>query len=175
MAEDLAAEADGEEGDAPAKKKPGLLVPILFGLVLAMALGIGAAVAVMTGIAPIPGLEKAEGEKKKKHDEEEDKPKPKVVFVALDPLLITIRSKKGTSTLRLQLSIETTEPYAKKVEEFKPRILDALNTLMRAVDERDLSEPRAFDRLRAQMLRRIRLAADPTAIRDLLITEYVVL
>lgn len=175
MADDLddAVDDDLEEEGAEKKKKGGLLVPILVGLVLAMGLGIGAAVAVMTGVAPIPGLggdeEHAEEEE---HHEEEEEPAAFVEFE--EPLELSVGRGDQAAQLRLRISIETTAHYAHTVEELKPRILDAMNTLLRATDPRDLIEPRALARLRAQMLRRVRLATDPTAIRDLLITEYFV-
>ena len=174
MADELALDAD-EHDETEEKKKPGMLVPLLFGLVLALSLGIGAAVAVIAGVVPLPGLEKAEDEKEHKEEhKDEHKEEDKVVFVNLEQLMISIGRDATARTLRLSLSIETTEHYSPKVEQLKPRILDALNTLLRSADARDFSEPRALTRLRAQMLRRARLAADPTAIRDLLITEYVV-
>lgn len=95
-------------------------------------------------------------------------------FVSFDPLTVTFLQSGAARQLRIALSVETTEAYLHSVEEQKPRMLDALNTLLRALDERDLSDPSALDRLRAQMLRRIRISTDPTAIQDLLITEYVI-
>lgn len=180
MADDLDDDLDDDleesDGKKAKKKKGGLLVPILVGLVLAMGLGIGAAVAVITGVAPIPGLTAAEdGEDADGGDEEEEEVVVETpVFIDFEELELTVGRAERATRLRLRFAIETTEPYAARVEEMKPRILDALNTLLRATDPRDLAEPRALARLRAQMLRRVRLAADPTAIRDLLITEYFV-
>lgn len=176
MADDLDVELGDEDADGGEKKSGGMLVPILVGLVLAMALGIGAAVAVMTGVAPIPGLSAEEKDEnaEKKPEKKEEKKEEAAVFVEFEPLELSIGRVDNRSKLRLKFSIETTATYMPKVEELKPRILDALNTLLRAADARDLVEPRALARLRAQMLRRVRLAADPTAIRDLLVTEYFI-
>ena len=54
-----------------------------------------------------------------------------------------------------------------------PRVLDVLNTYLRAVDVRDLEQPSAIPRLRAQMLRRIQVVTGPDRVRDLLITEFI--
>jgi flagellar FliL protein len=54
-----------------------------------------------------------------------------------------------------------------------PRILDVLNTYLRAVDVRDLEQPAAIARLRAQMLRRIQVVTGEGRVRDLLITEFI--
>lgn len=163
-------EADGAEGK---KKKKGGMGGLIIGLVLAIALGAGAAFGVMSGLVPIPGGEE-HAEKEDEHHKEEEKEKAKPSFVALDPLTVTIGQAGAPRQLRIALTIETTEHYAHNVEETRPRILDALNTLLRATEENDLSQPWSLDRLRAQMLRRIRIATDPTAIQDLLITEYVI-
>lgn len=170
-----------DEAQTPkaAAKKKGGAGPIIIGLVLALVLGGATAYAVMSGLAPIPGAEHADadgghGKKDARADEHvEEGPPPK--FVMFDPLTVTFIQDGAARQLRIALSVETTEPYLHKVEEEKPRILDAINTLLRALDERDLSEPSALDRLRAQMLRRVRISTDPTAIQDLLITEYVIL
>jgi flagellar protein FliL len=54
-----------------------------------------------------------------------------------------------------------------------PRITDALNTYLRALEARDLQQPAATVWLRAQMLRRIQLVTGEGRVRDLLITEFV--
>lgn len=169
-----------EDTDTPAeapKKKKGGAMPLIIGLVAALVLGGATAFAVMSGIVPIPGDEQPAdgGQAEGGHGEEkmmDEAHAPK--FVGFDPLTVTFQQDGAARQLRIALSIETTEPYLQTVEEQKPRILDALNTLLRALDERDISDPSALDRLRAQMLRRIRISTDPTAIQDLLITEYVI-
>ena len=54
-----------------------------------------------------------------------------------------------------------------------PRILDVLNTYLRAVEVRDLEQPASLARLRAQMLRRVQVVTGEGRVRDLLITEFV--
>ena len=49
-----------------------------------------------------------------------------------------------------------------------PRVLDVLNTYLRAVEVRDLEEPASLARLRAQMLRRIQVVTGEGRVRDLL-------
>lgn len=182
--------AEGEKsgGGAPSDesvaspKKKGLMGPIVIGLVLAVLLGGGAAYAVMSGLVPVGETATAEdgdgatkdAKSAKKDDAKKDELYEPPVFVAFDPLTITLTHGGAPRQLRLALSVETSKDYAEKVELMKPRMLDALNTLLRAMNERELTEPAGLDRLRAQMLRRVRIAADPTAVQDLLITEFVV-
>ena len=173
--------ASGEQGAASPKKK-GLMAPIMIGLALAVLLGGGAAYAVMSGLVPLGETEIADGDKdaeKDSHSADQDHAgehgeKEPPVFVGFEPLTITLTHGGAPRQLRLALSVETSKEYAEKVELMKPRMLDALNTLLRAMNERELTEPAGLDRLRAQMLRRVRIAADPTAVKDLLITEFVV-
>ena len=54
-----------------------------------------------------------------------------------------------------------------------PRVLDVLNTYLRAVEVRDLEEPSSLVKLRAQMLRRVQVVTGEGKVRDLLITEFV--
>ena len=63
--------------------------------------------------------------------------------------------------------------YEQAVADIMPRIVDVLNGYLRAVATEDLERPTALVRLRAQMLRRIRLIADKREIRDLLVAEFV--
>jgi len=52
-------------------------------------------------------------------------------------------------------------------------ILDVLNTYLRAVELRDVENPAAMTRLRAQMLRRVNIVTGEGRVNDLLITEFV--
>ena len=54
-----------------------------------------------------------------------------------------------------------------------PRVLDVLNSYLRAVEVSDLEDPSALVRLRAQMLRRVQIVTGEGRVRDLLVTEFV--
>lgn len=153
------------ETEETAKPKKGGLKSLFIGLAAALILGGGAGYGVYAGLIPMPDLsEKAA----------ETVVEPSVSYVELDPVTVAVEREGRARQLRLTLAIETSDKMRASIEEARPRILDALNTLLRAIDERDLAQPAAIDRLRAQMLRRIRLASDATAISDLLIVEYVI-
>ena len=53
-------------------------------------------------------------------------------------------------------------------------ILDVLNGYLRAVEMRELEDPSALVRLRAQMLRRVQIVTGEGRVRDLLVTEFVI-
>jgi flagellar FliL protein len=62
---------------------------------------------------------------------------------------------------------------AEEVARQMPRIVDVLNTYLRALDLPDLEEPAALTRIRAQMLRRIRLVVGADRVNDLLVMEFI--
>ena len=47
------------------------------------------------------------------------------------------------------------------------------NSYLRALELRDLEDPSALTRLRAQMLRRVQVVAGPERVNDLLVMEFV--
>ena len=79
----------------------------------------------------------------------------------------------GARHLRFSAQLEVPSAYQAEVEHLKPRVMDVLNGYLRAVDLRDLEDPSALMRLRAQMLRRIQVVTGEGRINDLLIIEFV--
>jgi flagellar FliL protein len=75
--------------------------------------------------------------------------------------------------LRFQAYLEVESAKADEVKHLSPRILDVLNTYLRAIAERELEDPASMNRLRAQMLRRVQVVVGEENVRDLLITEFV--
>jgi len=143
-------------------------LPLIIGLVLMLALGGGGFYAVYSGLILAP------------HDPSESAPEdehaaptaPDVTFVALDPMIISLGTN-GARHLRFSAQIEAPKAYASEVEHLKPRIMDVLNGYLRAVEVRDLEDPTALMRLRAQMLRRVQVVTGDGRINDLLIIEFV--
>lgn len=98
---------------------------------------------------------------------------PKVGFVALDPMVVTLGPASGNRHLRFTSQLEVDEVHQADVEMLKPRVIDVLNSYLRALEARDLEDPSALTRLRAQMLRRIQLVTGEGRVKDLLIMEFV--
>jgi len=169
MAEDGGAEA------APKSKSRMLL----FAAPVALLLGGASFYAVYAGLVALPFLDPpaqettAEAAAEEPFGPEGSSPAETAAYVALDPLVITLGERAGSRHLKLTVQVETSAEGRDGVAAVKPRIADVLNTFLRAVDESDVAEPRAMIRLRAQMLRRVRLVTPPGAVRDLLIQEFV--
>ncbi|MEL6169688.1 MAG: flagellar basal body-associated FliL family protein [Pseudomonadota bacterium] len=154
---------DAAEPDEPAKSKSKL--GLILGLVFALLGGGGAFYTIYSGFVALPGRGG------------EVSPTPSaasnVSFVALDPVVISLGPTSLHDHLRFRAELEVERRYAADVEKLKPRVVDVLNTYLRAIDPRDLEEPSALFRLRAQMLRRVQIVAGPDKVRDLLVMEFV--
>lgn len=100
-------------------------------------------------------------------------PALEVAFVPLDPIMISLPPGASARHLRFAGQLEVEPHLASEVVTLMPRILDVLNTYLRAVDVRDLEQPASIARLRAQMLRRIQVVTGEGRVRDILVTEFI--
>lgn len=156
-------DATGSDSASEAKPAKKGFMGLVFGLVGALALGGGAFYAIYAGLLDFGG----------------DEPHAAttimgdVAFVPMQPILISLPPGSSARHLRFQGQLEVAPLDVPAVEQLMPRILDVLNTYLRAVEVRDLEQPSSIARLRAQMLRRIQVVAGENAVRDLLIIEFI--
>jgi flagellar FliL protein len=139
--------------------------PILIGLVLALLLGGGGFYATWSGLilgggstedtAAAPG------------------PLQGIAFVPLETMVVSLGADSGSDHLRFTAQVEVVDGAQADVTLLVPRILDVLNSYLRAVDTAEIEDPAAMGKLRAQMLRRIQIVTGEGRVRDLLITEFV--
>ena len=111
---------------------------------------------------------RAEAEAEAEHDTQ-----PKVVYIPLDPITVSLPQRSEQKHLLFRAQLEVEKKHAEDVEQVIPRIVDVLNTYLRAVEVRDIQDPSALARLRSQMLRRIHVVAGHDRVNDLLIMEFV--
>lgn len=162
--------ADEPEEEAPKKKSKSLL----FGLILAVVLGAGGFFAAQKGM--IPGLGSGHGDTASADDHEAEEDKlltEEVEFVPVEPLIITLTSSQRYSHLRFAAEIEVPKGKTETVTKVMPRIVDAMNGYLRAVQPRDLEEDGALLRLRSQLLRRVQLVVGEDHATNLLVMEFV--
>ncbi len=158
------AEAELPQDAEPKKKRSKL--PLLLGLVLALLLGSGGFYAGWSGlIFGPPAPEHAA--------EEKPGPLPDIAFVAVEPVVISLGPGSSSRHLKFTAQLEVAKAYAEEVGVLMPRILDVLNSYLRAVSVSDLENPAAMAKLRAQMLRRVQIVTGEGRVRDLLVTEFV--
>lgn len=156
------ADSTAPQEAAPAPKRSKL--PLILGLVLALAGGGGGFFAAYSGmiLAPPDGSASAR-----------PSALPDIAFVALDPLVVSLGSGGRPRQLRFAAQLEVEAAYRSDVEKLRPRVLDLLNGYLRAVDPVDFEDPASLIRLRAQMLRRVQIVTGEGRVRDLLVTEFV--
>lgn len=156
-----------QEGDAPKKKSK---MPLILGLVLALAGGGGGFFATWSGILLGDGKETKAAESAEPVVEG----MPDVAFVPLDPLTISLNQDGQKSFLIFRAQLEVPSLYKPDVEALLPRVVDVLNSYLRAVQKADLEHPSALVKLRSQMLRRIQIVTGEGRVNDLLVMEFVV-
>lgn len=151
-------------------------LPMIIGLVLALAGGGGGFFAVQSGL--LGGTTGASGHDSADaahatDDHVETSPLADVAFIEVPPLLVSLNPNAHAKHLRFRASLEVPKAYASEVESILPRVQDVLNSYLRALEPAELEAPGALINIRGQMLRRIRLVAGEGRVRDLLVLEFV--
>jgi flagellar FliL protein len=159
------ADPEPPQDEAPNRRSK---LPFLIGLVLMLGLGGGGFYAMYTGM--ILG---GNG-----HGEEADhttvEALPDIAFVPLEPIVVSLGTEPGGRYLHFTAQVEVEKQYEPDLVHLLPRVVDVLNGYLRAVEVRDLEDPTALVRLRAQMLRRVQMVAGEGRVRDVLVTEFVI-
>lgn len=161
------------EPEPPAKSGK---LPLLLALGLALAGAGGGYAVVSLGLLPLTGRETAAEQGKPDQSGASGAAPaalPDIAFVPLDTILITFGGQSAVSHLRFRAELEVAAAYAGEVESIRPRVVDVLNSYLRALDVAELANPAALARLRAQMLRRSQIVAGAGRVRDLLIMDFV--
>lgn len=157
--------AEGAVEEPPKRSK----MPLILGVVLALAGGGGGFYATWSGMIFGP---------ESHHPEDTGTSAAKAVsadiaYVAVDPLVISIRSSAVSKHLKFRAHLEVPVESQEAVEKLLPRVIDVLNSYLRALEPGDLEDSAALARLRAQMLRRVQVVTGPGNVNDLLIMEFV--
>ncbi len=159
--------------------KPKSKLPLIIGVVLAIAGGGGGFFAVSSGLLPFGrSAEHTEVPAAVAAPEGVDSGESaadiaQLAFIEMEPIVITLRKASGIKHLRFSAQLEVDKIHQAEVEKVLPRVVDVLNSYLRALELEDLSDPMALPKLRAQMLRRINIATGQGRVRDLLIMEFV--
>jgi flagellar protein FliL len=143
--------------------------PLIFGLILAVLGGAGGFGAVQFGLI---GGGEADGDD---HAESvaELPPIAPVAYVAVDPVVVNMPRDSGRQFLSFAVQLEVAPDYAAEVEALKPRIVDVINSFLRAVEPADFEQTDILVTLRAQLLRRIQVVSGEGRVRDLLVQEFI--
>ena len=151
-------------------------MPLLLGVILALVLGGAGFYAAWSGMLPFAGQTGPASETAADDADGDGYEAPATglpVFVPVDPMVVMLGPSGTSRHLRFRAQLEVDPQAASAVAGQMPRILDVLNGYLRAVPVAEIESPAALVRLRAQMLRRIQLVTGEGAVRDLLVTEFV--
>lgn len=94
-------------------------------------------------------------------------------FVEVDPLVISLPSDSGHNHLRIAVTLEVMPDAVHDVELLMPRIIDMLNTYLRAVEVADLEKTHILYQIRAHLRARMALIVGEGQVQDVLIREFV--
>ena len=169
MSETADLEPTGEDVEERGKSR----APLLIAIALFAALGGGGFFATFSGMLALPIG--GEEEMAKEADEQASLREEMlgVAYLPLDELVIPLSPKARARLLLFKAEIEVDQADLPAIEAIRPRIMDVFNTYLRVIEERDLEDPSATLRLRAQLLRRVKAVAEPVVPRDVLITAFV--
>jgi flagellar FliL protein len=155
---------DPDSAEAPQKKSK---MPLILGLVLALVGGGGGFYTTWSGMILSDESHAAEADKKALAE------LPDVAFVPIDPMIVSLPSPATSKHLRFRAELEVPTVFRPDVEKLLPRVVDVLNSYLRALEISDLEDAAALTRLRAQMLRRVQVVVGQERVNDLLIMEFV--
>jgi flagellar FliL protein len=165
--------AETTDAADPPKKRKGLLVPLILGVVLALVGGGGGYWAVTSGpFAPESDAADHDGAETDVHAPTD--PPTEVAFVPLETLVISLGPEQAARHLMFTAELEVDPAHEDEVTRLSPRVLDVLNSYLRVISVAELSDPTSLARLRAQMLRRIQVVTGAGRVHDLLVTQFVV-
>lgn len=155
---------ESEENPKPSK------MPLIIGLVLALIGGGGGYFATSQGIILAPESKAVE---EKAEDPKATSGFEDIAFIPMDPLTVSMPPSSRYAYLRFRGELEVAKEYSDEVKTVLPRIVDVLNSYLRALKVSDIEEAASLARLRSQMLRRVQIVAGPGRINDLLFMEFV--
>lgn len=161
----MSTEETTSEEDPPKKSK----MPLILGIVLALVGGGGGFYATWSGMI----LGGDDGKKAEIKKEEIKDPFGDIAFVAVEPMIISVNAVPEPRLLRFRAQLEVPKGYQEDVTLLLPRVVDVLNSYLRALEVSDLEDQTALTRLRAQMLRRVQVVTGQDRVNDFLIMEFV--
>jgi flagellar protein FliL len=160
---------DGNEGEAGAPRKAGLLAKLPLKMII---IGV-AAVAVLGGGF---GAYKMFFSSHKEEADHAKAPEP-AVFVDMPDVLVNLANAGADRTQYLKVKITLEVPdqmLAKQITPVMPRVMDAFQTYLRELRPTDLDGSAGLYRMKEELTRRVNVAIAPSRINAVLFKEIVV-
>ena len=179
--------AEGEDGEAPAKKKLPLKMLIIGGVAAVLVLGGGGTAAFMF-LKPKPDEAHAEKGKKEKKDKKDKKGEGEklagevregpdgILFYTMPNVVVNMQTADGRSTfLKLKLTLEVPDQETVDLlEPNMPRLQDMFQTFLRELRPEDLQGSQGSYQLRMEIQRRVNMVIAPAKVNAVLIEEMLI-
>lgn len=94
-------------------------------------------------------------------------------FVEVPTVVVNLPRSSGHTLLRFTMKLEVAPGAAAEVSALEPRILDVLNTYLRAIDPDDFNQPQSLNMIRGHILARMQIVAGSDRVNDVLVQEFV--
>lgn len=160
---DDAAEQDGADGTAPARKFPVKLIAMALGGLIVVGGGGFGAYAMLSG-----------GSK----DTKVAAPPPKpAVFVDLPEILVNLSNPNNDRTqyLKVKMTLEVADQQLmQQLQPMMPRVTDTFQTYLRELRATDLDGSAGLYRLKEELTRRVNILISPSRVNAVLFKEIVV-
>lgn len=173
-----------KQGEGKPKKSKGKLPIILGGGLAVLLLAGGGSYALLPAVSgPVNrllGLAKEEGEAHASGHSSQPAPATSPVaarptFIEMPEITVTLPNGGRPRQLRISLSLEIVgDPILVRPAVTNPRIYDSLILYLRTLRDGELEGALALDRLRGDLFRRLELLVGANVVRDVLITNFVV-
>lgn len=124
----------------------------------------------------IPGLKTRESHEESGEVASHSSPFPspsEAHFIDIPTVVATLPRGYAHSHVRFTMKLDVPAQYVDEVVALEPRIVDVLNTYLRAVRPEDFEKPQALMMIRTHILARMQVVAGSGRVNDVLIQEFV--
>ncbi|WP_162306083.1 flagellar basal body-associated FliL family protein [Oleisolibacter albus] len=94
-------------------------------------------------------------------------------FVVLPELTVNLRSTASAKLMKIGVTLTVPPEHHQRLAGLEPVLLDSVQEYVRTLDEHDLEGRIGLDTLRAELLRRVRLLAEPTPVDGVLLRTLI--
>ncbi len=96
------------------------------------------------------------------------------VFVDIPAITVPLRREAGARIARAQISVQVPSDAVEDIQRIEVAIVDKINDFFMTIDENDLEGSAGIFRVRAEVMRRIRLLEGGEDVQDVLFTELLI-
>lgn len=94
-------------------------------------------------------------------------------FIVLPELTVNLRPTAAVKLMKIGVTLTTDGEHRATLAALEPVLVDGMQQYLRTLDENDLEGRTGVETLRAELLRRIRLMADPVPVESVLLRTLI--